>query len=95
MIITSRSDDMIRFMGTEMHLTSLAGILASIANTILIFLVVFFNKLGFIVSLVLIVMQFPTQVLAVIRQHNGNSIPGIFGGLFTLIAIVLIFRTCR
>ncbi len=94
-IITSRSDDMIRFMGTEMHLTSLAGILSSIANTILIFLVVFFNKLGFIVSLVLTVMQFPTQVLAVFRQHNGNSIPGIFGGLFTIIAIVLIFRRNR
>lgn len=94
-IITSRSDDMIRFMGTEMHLMSLAGILASIANTILIFLVVFFNKLGFIVSLVLTVMQFPTQVLAVFRQHNGNSIPGIFGGLFTIIAIVLIFRRNR
>ena len=93
--ITTRSTDVLVIGGSQLPVTSLAGIFSSLANLIAIFVVVFFGKLGFVTSLSLLILQIPMLVMGMITQRNLTSIPGFFGIIFTIIMIIMIYRRNR
>ena len=70
----------------------LPGVLSSSANICIICLVVFFDRLGFVTSLILLVVQSPIFVSSVIVQPTLSSLPGMFSNLLTIMAIVLIHK---
>ena len=85
------SKDIIRIGSSVIPVSSFAGIFSMISNICLIFLVVFYDKLGLIASVVYLTVNFPFLLMGIVVHHSFSSIPGLFGGLFTLIASILIY----
>ncbi|MBQ4466540.1 MAG: bifunctional diguanylate cyclase/phosphodiesterase [Oscillospiraceae bacterium] len=88
----SNSDDVLMLFGNPVPTGAFTGVIASIANTFIIFLVVFYGKLGFFTSLALLVIHFPIIINGMIHSHNLTSIPGLFSNLFTIFAIWLLYH---
>ncbi len=78
--------------GTPIPGTMLAGILSSLANISLIFLVVFYDKPGFITAIVLLTAQISILITSFFVMHNPSSLPGFFGNVFATVAAVIIYR---
>lgn len=91
-IIFSRSQGFFRIFGYEIPRASFTGVCSSMANILLIFMVVFFGKLGFITAASLFVLQFPMLMFSILAKHATSSIPGLFTNLVTLIAIILVYQ---
>lgn len=89
----SRNTTVLNFMGHPVPITTFTGVLSSVANMLLIFLVVFFHTAGYFTSLVIFLLQFPMLFINLFLRHNNASIPGIFTNLFTIVAVTLIYLT--
>ena len=89
--VIARSVGSVMFLGALVPLSTFAGVFTSLANVILIFLVVYHKKPGFIIALVLLLCQFPILVTSFIMSQSPASIPGLFANLFSVITIVLIY----
>ena len=70
---------------------SFAGVLSSIGNLSIIFMVVFYGKIGFIFALFLLSLQFPKLFLDIFVNNVPTSIPGFFNNILTVISIVFIY----
>ncbi len=92
-IYSTRVGGVFTIHGHEIPATAFTGVFSMIASTAIILLVVFHKKLGFVTSIVLIVIQYPTMFFELILKHNLLSIPGMFTNLFTLMAAVIIYRS--
>ena len=90
--ITSRSTDFITVQGVKLPVTAIAGVFFNISNICLIFIVVFFKKKGFILSLTLLLLQFPMLYYGMIVQKMMGILPGFFGNMVTIVAIIIIYR---
>ena len=72
--------------------SSFAGVLTSLSNLALMFLVILFRKPGYVTSLIILVgYQFPTMIIQFVRAGNTSVVAGFFTNLFTLIAITVIY----
>ena len=89
-ILSSRSDIVITLNGASVPLQAFTGVFSSIANACTIFMVVFYYKVGFIVSMVILFIQFPSIIVNVFVLHSSSSIPGFFTNLFTIVSVVII-----
>lgn len=67
-----------------------AGAFSSIANVCVIFLVVFYDKLGYITSMIVIFMQYPMIIASIVRFKTYTSIPGLFSNLLMAIALTIL-----
>ena len=83
---------MIPMLGVDIPLTSFTGVFSSIGNICLIFMVVYFGKLGFISALALILVQIPLLIIQFFAGGNAMAVPGVFTSILTIIAIVLIYK---
>ena len=88
--ILARSETVIMFGGNPLPLTVFAGVLSSLANICIIFLVVFCGKSGYYTALAVLLAQFPSLAVGIFVRHNLSSIQGVFTNLFAIIAIVAI-----
>ena len=86
----SRSQDFLMIGNALLPVSSFTGVLSSLSNICIIFLVVLYKKPGFVIALAIMLIQFPVMTGHIIFQQNLASIPGFFGNLFTIIAILLI-----
>ena len=82
----------IPMLGVDIPLTSFTGVFSSIGNICLIFMVVYFGKLGFISALALILVQIPLLIIQFFAGGNAMAVPGVFTSILTIIAIVLIYK---
>ena len=65
------------------------------ANICIIFMVVFSDREGFVLALIAMMLQFPGYIMGLRRSPNLASLPGLFGNLLTIVAIIVIFRRKR
>ncbi|MBQ5312143.1 MAG: diguanylate cyclase, partial [Oscillospiraceae bacterium] len=72
-------------------ISAMAGILSTLANIFIMFMVVYFGKLGFFTALILLVMTFPSLISGMVASRSLAPIPGAFTNLFTIIAIIIIY----
>ena len=86
----SRSQELIAIGSARLPVSAFAGVISSFSSIFIIFLVLFYRKQGFFVSLAILIIQFPLMVNNIIIDQNLGSIPGFFVHLLTLIAIVII-----
>lgn len=93
--ITSRSAQVITLGDHRLPITAFTGVCSSLANICLIFVVVFYRKRGFITSLAILLMQFPMLLVFILVRKNLSALPGFFGNVFTIIAIIMIYRRNR
>lgn len=90
--IASRSHEVITILDSTVPVPSFAGVFFNISNICLIFIVVWFKKKGFILSLCLLLFQFPILYYGMIVQKIMAVLPGFFGNFVTIAAIIVIYR---
>ena len=83
--------EMLELWGMEIPVVSMTGILSAISNLCILLIVVFYKKMGFITSLILLLSQFPGLFSAIFIKHRYSSLPGIFTNILTIISIVIIY----
>ncbi|MBO4414685.1 MAG: bifunctional diguanylate cyclase/phosphodiesterase [Lachnospiraceae bacterium] len=93
--ITAGSSAEVSLLGYSVPVYTFAGILSSLANICIILLAVYYDKIGFITALILMVAEFPMMLVGIIVKHNVTSLPGVFGNILTLIAIIIIYLNNR
>ena len=89
--ISAGSGVTIMFRGTVIPVYSFAGVFSAVANICIIFLAVYYGKVGYYTALVVVLMQLPMILMGIIINHNYTSIPGVFGNILTIIAITVIY----
>lgn len=95
--VTKASHDrtMVIFLGNRLPVASFAGIFSALGNICITFLVLFFGKIGFAVSLCVLLLQFPIQLMGMVAHHHMNSIQGFFANIFAIITCVIIYVNNR
>ena len=86
------SPEMILIGKHTLPLSSFAGASSSVSNVIVIFLVVFYGRIGFYTGATVIFIRLLLILKDIFYLHSSPSIPGFFTNLVTLLAIILIQR---
>ncbi|MBR6229795.1 MAG: HD-GYP domain-containing protein [Eubacterium sp.] len=73
-------------------ISEFTGVLTALANICIIFMVVFFRKLGFFTSLILLLIQIPVLMIGFFGHHNASTVSGFFANFVTIVAVVVIYR---
>ncbi len=89
--MTARSSNSVVVLGVDVPMTAFTGVFSAAINICMIFLVVFYRKIGLITSIFLIVIQFPMIIINFLIRHNTSSIPGLFTNLFTILALIILY----
>ena len=76
----------------QIPLAAFAGGIASLASVLVIFLVVFYGRIGFYTASVIIVIWSMILFGDIFVAHNNQGVPGVFANLATFLAIALIQR---
>lgn len=92
---TARSEGVLMIAGNAIAISAFTGVISSLGNICIIFMVVFYKKTGFIASIILIITQSPAFFIHIVRSHSFATIPGLFGGILTIIAIIIIYHRNR
>ncbi len=88
---TATSGGTISFGEHSIQVYTFAGVFSSISNMCVIFMSVYYGKKGYWSGLTLLLIQLPLVLLSIIKGHNLNSIPGVFGSLLTMTAITFVY----
>ena len=88
---TATSGGTISFGEHSIQVYTFAGVFSSISNMCVIFMSVYYGKKGYWSGLTLLLVQLPLVLLSIIKGHNLNSIPGVFGSLLTMTAITFVY----
>lgn len=89
--VTAGSSKEFMIAGQQVPIYTFAGVLSSLSNICVIFLAVFFGKTGIITSFILLLGELPMILAGVFFRHNMTSVPGIFGNILALIAVIFIY----
>lgn len=82
---------MVFLFGARMPVQAFAGVFSSLSNVCLIFLAVFFGRVGFLTSLVILLVQFPMMAAGMILNRNFTTIPGAFSNILAIVAITVVY----
>ncbi len=92
---TASSQGTLRIFGFEAPSYIFAGVLSSLANICIILMAVFYENLGVATSLILIAIQLPMIISGIVVRHNISSLPGVFGDVLAIIAVLFIYFNNR
>ena len=81
--------------GKKMPFSSCTGVISSLMSVTLIFMLVFYGKIGYWTALTLSICQFPQQIVGIIRAPVLTGLPGIFSNLLIILTITVIYRNQR
>ena len=94
-VMARTQGQMLVIMGTPIPYSTFTGVFSSLGNICIIIMVVFFNKIGLLTSVLLLLLQLPMMIVNFAVQNSPNSIPGLFNNLLTLVAIFFIYLNNR
>ena len=86
------SQKVFHVFGKMMPFSSCTGVLSSLLSISLIFLVVFYGKLGYRTGMILSLLQFPQQIINIIKAPVMSGLPGVFSNILIIITITLIYK---
>ncbi len=95
MVILGRSEGSITLMGSQLPLSSLTGVFSALGNLCLVVMVLKYDKLGFVISMIILSVQYPILLMMILVRHNMQGVPGFFTNTFTMIMIIIIYRSHR
>ena len=87
---TAGSQEVVMFGGNPLYIYTFAGVFSSVANLCVVLMVIFCGKMGFVVSVTVMLVQMPMMLMGIIKGNLG-SIPGIFGNTLTIIVVFVIY----
>ena len=88
--VIAASEATVTIAENRMNVSAFTGVFAALANICIIFMVVYYGKLGLATSLSLMLIQYPMIIVTSIKRQNISNLPGIFTNVLTLIAIIII-----
>ncbi len=91
----AQSEGVVTFAGKVFPIASFTGVLSTLVNFVTIFMVVFYNKLGFVTVMVIVGTQLPMLVRRIMIQEVVTSFAGLFTNVFILVASIIIYRRNR
>lgn len=83
------------FLGNPVPYASFAGVFSMLGNICIICLVTLFRRVGYIVAMGLLLLQFPMLLVNVFVRGNMSVLPGIFSNLLIIGAISIIHFSHR
>ena len=89
-VFTSDSKDAVEIGNSILQISSFTGVFSILSSICLILMVLYYKKLGFIVSLSLVLIQLPRLIMIIAIQYNPIGVSGIFTSVFTILMLVLI-----
>ena len=89
-VFTSDSKDSVEIGNSVLQISSFTGVFSMLSSICLILMVLYYKKLGFIVSLSLVLLQLPRLIMIIAIQYNPIGVSGIFTSVFTILMLVLI-----
>ena len=89
--MTSTSKEMYTVFNHLLPVASLAGVFSSISTLVLICLVVFYRKVGFYTSIVILAYRIFNLTKGILRFHP-TGLPALFVTLIGLVSILLIYQ---
>lgn len=92
--LTAGSQDVVMLGGNPLYIYTFAGVFSSVSNLCVVLMVIFCGKLGYIISIIVLLGQFPMMLVGILRG-NLSSLPGLFANVLTLIVVVVIYLTNR
>ena len=81
-------DQMIRY-------NSFSGVFSMLGNICIICLVMLFRRVGYIVSMAAIILQFPLMIFNIFVRGNLHALPGLFSSILIIGAISIIHFTYK
>ena len=93
--VVARSESVIVLFGIAVPVSTFTGVISLLENICIIFLAVFYRRLGFITSIAILGVQFPIILFNFFVQHTNASIPGFFMNLFMMGAVIIIYANNR
>ena len=91
----ARSEKVIVLFGSSVPISTFTGVISLLENMCIIFLAVFYRRLGFITSLVILGIQIPIILFNFFVRNTNASIPGFFMNLFMMGAVIIIYANNR
>lgn len=89
--MSSGSKDMFEIMGHQLPISPLAGAFSSMSMIVLICLVIFYRKLGFYTSIVILAVRLLKLTKGLLLFHP-TGLPAIFITLMGLISVLVIYQ---
>ncbi len=87
----ARSGEVLMVGGNALPISAFSGVVTAISNICIIVMVLVYRKLGFVVSLVILLIQIPRLIMGIVATHSLASIPGIFINVTTIITVVILY----
>ena len=75
--------------------SSFTGMFSMLGNICIICLVMLFRRVGYIVSMTILLMQFPMMIVNVFLQNNLSAISGFFSNIMIIGAISILYFSYR
>ena len=88
---SSDSNDLIVIGNMSIPAGAFSGVFSALSNGCIIMIALFYKRLGFFASMLIMIAQFPGLVINIVRNHEYNSLPGVFTNVLTAIMVVIIF----
>ncbi len=92
-VVSSRSDEMILIFGDTLPLSGFTGVFSALANICVVMLVLYYKKVGVVVSFILLSLQFPGYISGIFIKHTYGSLPGLFSSIATIFIVVIIYNS--
>ncbi len=90
--IVTRSEGNFMLMGVPVSISLFSGVLSSFANMCIIVMVVYAGKYGFNTAIVLLLLQFPMNMMGMMMRQDLSTLPGICNNVLVLVVVILIWR---
>ncbi len=87
----SRSDEVIMLGDNTLPISAFSGVISSFSLMCLIITVLLYKKMGYIVALVIDLIQIPPLIIGMSMSHNLRMIPGLFLNISTVLTITIIY----
>ena len=81
--------------GTPVRYSAFAGVFSMLGNICIICLVTLFRRVGYIVSLSILLLQFPMMIVNIFVRGNVHAISGLFSNILIIGAISIIYFSYR
>ena len=91
----STTQGSIVFAGQVVRYSTFAGVFSMLGNICIICLVMLFRRVGYITSLIILVVQFPVMIINIFVRGNINALSGFFSSILIIGAISIIHFSYR
>ena len=94
-VTTGRMHGEVVILGVPLEYSSLPGVFSTLGNICTIMLVMLFRKVGYIVSVAILIIQMPMNYVNVFVRQNYRGLPGLFSSVMVIISITVIYLSYK